>query len=147
MHGMGDIVQSDGRFTAAKYIDILENFFLPSVQQRNYPFPPGPIIFVQDRCPVHTAAIVREWFRGRQDLQLLNWPAKGADMNPIENIWANMVNTWEPEVERTQDALMAHTHAQWEMLRNKPMIVRNQVASMPDRMRAVIEKEDGWTQY
>lgn len=147
IHGMGDVVRIIGRFTAAKYQDILENFFLPSLQRRNYPFPPGPIIFVQDRCPMHTARIVQEWFRGRQDLELLNWPAKGADMNPIENIWANMVNSWEPEMERTQDAIMAHTLAQWEMLRNRSLLVRNHVASMPDRLRAVIEKEGGWTRY
>lgn len=55
--------------------------------------------------------------------------------------------TWEPEMERTQNALMAHTHAQWEMLQNKPDIIRNHVASMPDRLWAVIEKEGGWTQY
>ncbi|KAK3881102.1 hypothetical protein Pcinc_014439 [Petrolisthes cinctipes] len=116
IHGMGDIVRIEGRFTAAKYLEILENFFIPSLQQRNHPFPPGPIIYVQDRCPIHTAHTVQEWFRGREDVELLDWPSKGADLNPIENVWANM----EPEMERRPEALMAHTQAQWEMFRNKP---------------------------
>ncbi|KAK3867730.1 hypothetical protein Pcinc_026833 [Petrolisthes cinctipes] len=58
IHGMGDIVRIEGRFTAAKCLEILENFFIPSLQQRNHPFPPGPIIYVQDRCPIHTAHTV-----------------------------------------------------------------------------------------
>ena len=147
LHGMGDMTRIEGRFTAVKYTEILQDFFLPSLQQQNYPFPPGPVIFMHDRCPIHTARIVQEWFRGREDLQLLDWPSKGADMNPIENIWANMVNCWEPERERTPHQLMDHTRAQWELFRNRPQLIRNHVASMPNRLREVIEKEGGWTSH
>ena len=147
IHGVGDLTRIEGRFTTAKYLEILENVFLPSLQQRNLPFPPGPIIFVQDRCPIHTAHAVQEWFRGREDVELFDWPSKGADLNPIENLWANMVNSWEPEMERTPEALLAHTSAQWEMFRNRPQEVRRIVASMPDRLRAVVEREGGWTGY
>ena len=147
IHGMGDVTRIEGRFTAAKYIDILQEFFLPSLRQRNYPFPHGPVIFVQDRFPIHTTRVVSEWFRGRENLQRLDWPSKGADMNPIENVWGNMVNCWVPERERTPAALMDHTHDQWEMFRNKPQLVRTLVASMPNRLREVIDKEGGLTHY
>lgn len=144
---MGDVTNIEGRFTAAKYINILQDFFLPSLRERNFPFPPGPIMFVQDRCPIHTARIVSEWFRAQGDLQLLDWPSKGADMNPIENLWGNIVNCWEPENERTRAELQAHTHAEWELMRNKPRLVRDLVSSMPNRLREVMEKEGGWTYY
>ncbi|KAK3896189.1 hypothetical protein Pcinc_000111 [Petrolisthes cinctipes] len=117
------------------------------LNQRSHPLPPGPVIYVQDRCPIHTAHAVQEWFRGREDVELLDWQSKGADLNPLENVWANMVNCWEPEMERRPEALMAHTQAQWEMFRNKPNEIRRIVASVPDRLRAVIEKEGGWTGY
>lgn len=146
-HGVGDVTRIQGRFTAEAYINILENFFLPSLQEKNYPFPPGPIIFVQDRCPVHTARIVQQWFAAHENLQLLELPSKGCDCNPIEHIWANMVNTWEPELERTGEQLMAHTERQWELFRARPQEVRNLVSSMPDRLRAVIDAEGGWTHY
>ena len=90
IHGMGDVKRIEGRFTAAKYLDILQDFFLPSLQVQNHPFPDGPILFVHDHSPIHTARVVNQWFDGREDLQLLNWPSKGCDMNPIENIWANI---------------------------------------------------------
>ena len=145
MHGMGDVTRIQGRFTAATYIDILENFFLPSLHAKNFPFPPGPIIFVQDRCPVHTARAVREWFSGQNNVQLLELPSKGCDCNPIEHIWANMVNNWEDELERTGEQLMAHTQRQWELFRAKPQEIRNLVSSVPDRLRAVIDADGGWT--
>ncbi|KAK4314511.1 hypothetical protein Pmani_014216 [Petrolisthes manimaculis] len=111
---------------------------------KELPFPTRPIIFVQDRCPVHTARIVKNWFADQQNIQLLELPniqllelpSKGCDCNPIEHIWANMVNTWEPELERTGEQLMAHTQRQWELFRARPQEVRNLVSSMPDRVVA-----------
>ncbi|KAK4306651.1 hypothetical protein Pmani_021544 [Petrolisthes manimaculis] len=152
---MGNVTKIEGKFTAAAYIDILEKNFIPSLQENNYPFPPDPIIFVQDKCPVHTARIVKDWFADQQNIQLLELPniqllelpSKGCDCNPIEYIWANMVNTWEPELERTGEQLMAHTQRQWELFRARPQEVRNLVSSMPDRLRAVIDAEGGWTHY
>ena len=35
---------------------------------------------------------------------MLEWPSKGADMKPIENIWANIVNSWESEREKRPGA-------------------------------------------
>ena len=147
IHGVGAVTRMEGRFTAQVYLRMLQDVFLPSLQERNFPFPDGPVIFVHDRCPVHTARAVREWFTGQDHLQLLEWPSKGCDCNPIENIWANMVNTWETEQERTAETLMAHVNRVWEGYRNRPHLVRNIVSSMPERLREVIEKQGGWTHY
>lgn len=43
MHGV-DVTRNEGRFTAEMYIDILQNFFLHSLQRRAFPFPLGPIV-------------------------------------------------------------------------------------------------------
>lgn len=147
IHGVGDVTRIEGRFTAEKYIDVLQNFLLPSLQRRQFPFPPGPIIFMHDRCPIHTARIVREWFNHQEYLQLLELPSKGCDCNPIEHLWANMVNCWEPERERTPEQLMQHTREHWELFRGKAHLLRSLVNSMPDRLREVIEKNGGWTHY
>ncbi|KAG0718363.1 putative low-specificity L-threonine aldolase 1 [Chionoecetes opilio] len=117
MHGVGDVVNIEGRFTAAKYVDLLDNFLLPSLRDRHFPAHPGPIIFVQDRSPIHTARVVRQWFAGRDDLVLLDWPSKGCDLNPIEHVWAYMVNGWERQRERRPDQLLAHINRDWEILR------------------------------
>lgn len=144
IHG---VVRIEGRFTVEKYIYILQNLFLPSLQRSNFPFPPRPVLFVQDRCPIHTTRIVTQWFNQQENLQLLEWPSKGCDCNPIEHLWANMVNCWEPNRERTAEQLMEHTRDQWELFRGRQQLIRTLVTSMPDRLRGVIEKNGGWIHY
>ncbi|XP_042222763.1 uncharacterized protein LOC121867073 [Homarus americanus] len=58
-------------------------------------------------------------------------------MNPIENVWGNIVNVWEPAEERTRVQLQQHTHREWEVLRRTPQLIHNHVASVPNRLRAV----------
>lgn len=146
-HGVGDVFKIEGRFTAAKYIEVLQECFLPSLRERDYPFLAGPILFIQDRCPVHTANVVRQWFDRQDNLQLLDWPSKGADMNVIEHVWAHMVNTWEMGEERTSNELMAHVTASWEYYRRRPELMPDLVGSMPDRLHDVIETGGGWTKF
>lgn len=146
-HGMGDVFRIEGRFTANKYIEILEECFLPSLRERDYPFPQGPILFIHDKCPIHTANVVRRWFQRQDNFELLDWPSKGADMNVIENVWAQMVNTWEMENERDPNALWAHVQRQWEYHRRRPQMVQTLVASMPRRLQKVIDNGGGWTGY
>ncbi|KAH7984564.1 hypothetical protein HPB52_022285 [Rhipicephalus sanguineus] len=46
----------------------------------------GPL---HDRSPVHTAASVKRLLEERC-VMVLDWPPQGADMNIIENVWAEM---------------------------------------------------------
>ncbi|KAG7156753.1 putative Transposable element Tc1 transposase-like 33 [Homarus americanus] len=67
LHGMGDVFQIHGRFTANKFLDIVRNQFLPSIQERNFPFPAGPITFINDPHGQSSALV----FDGQQHLRLL----------------------------------------------------------------------------
>ena len=146
LYGAGELNHIEGRFTAAKYLEILEECFLPSLRDSPYSFE-DRLIFVHDNCPIHRAGIINRWFEDHPTLELLNWPSKGCDMNPIENVWANMVNSWEPQQERTRENLVNHTKLQWEMFRNNPELVYNIVSNMSERLQAVIDKEGGWSGY
>ena len=79
---------------------------------------------------MHTARVVQKRFRERKDLQLLNWLSKTSDLNPIENIGANIINNWEPEEERTPAEVLALTRRQWELLTNREPVVRDIVSSV-----------------
>lgn len=79
------------------------------------------------------------------NLQPLELPSRGADMNVIDHVWAYMVNAWDVAEERTRQQLMAHVIETWEFYRHRPELVRVVVTSMPDRLRVVIENEGGWT--
>ncbi|KAJ0391675.1 hypothetical protein P43SY_011205 [Pythium insidiosum] len=44
-------------------------------------------LFQQDNAPIHTSAETRA-FLAEQGVQLMEWPARSPDLNPIENLWA-----------------------------------------------------------
>ena len=102
---------------------------------------------MQDNCPIHKARVVNRWFQEQRDIELLDWPSRSCDLNPIENVWANIVNAWEPAEERTSQQLMHHMRNEWEVLRRTPQVIYNHVASVPERLRCVVEQNGGWSRY
>lgn len=57
---------------------------------------PHPIVLVHDRSPIHTTSnVVREWLTQHPEVHPLDWPPKGCDINPIENMWATMSREWD----------------------------------------------------
>ncbi|KZR97444.1 Uncharacterized protein APZ42_007679, partial [Daphnia magna] len=77
--------------TSAQYLtNVLEGVLLPYVEEV---FPAGePVTFVQDNSTIHNAINTRNWLAQHAQLIALDWPTKGADMNPIENVWGYLVS-------------------------------------------------------
>lgn len=107
-----DLVKIEGKFDSHKYIRVLRTHVLP-IMQNNAP----PNIFMQDNASVHTARNVMEWF-GRQNFEVLDWPALSPDLNPIENVWASMERNWPNVHPRNANTLDIVVHERWNMLRN-----------------------------
>lgn len=83
---------------------------------------------------------MRTWFEEhRAEVELLDWSSKAPDLNLMESVWGSMVNSWEPEMERTLQQLRDHTTRVWEGLRGKPDIIYNPVSPMPSRLQEVVE--------
>ena len=80
--GPGELIEIEGRLTSRQYIDILEAL-LRSVRTMALPAP-QTIRVVQDKSPIHTSHRVREWARHHPEIEFLNWPSKGCDMNPLK---------------------------------------------------------------
>ena len=136
---MGELCEIEGRFAADKYLQILEEVMLPSVRSYALPFP-EKIIYMHDNSPIHKARIITSWFNdNNRHIDIIDWPSKGCDLNPIENVWGLMVNQWEPAAERSRKKLMNHAEKVWEDLRYKPKYIYNIIASMPRRLQSVIE--------
>ena len=79
-------------------------------------------------------------------------------MNPIENLWGYLVcelckgRTEEQAHFNARDAnnaneLFDFVNQKWEELANDEGYLQALVDSMPNRLRAVIDKQGGWTKY
>jgi len=142
--GPGDFVRIHGKLTAEKYLAILGDTLLPSLHIR---FPGIRVNFIQDKSPIHGANVVKNWFANTPNIELLPWPAKGADMNPIENVWGDMVKDSEFFRPRTDDEVFEKVLSIWEGYRGNHNYWRKLALSMINRLRLVIENEGNWTRY
>lgn len=152
-HGPGELVQvTPPRFGADHYVAVVQDVLLPSIRAI-YPEEDHPtIVFVQDNSPIHTARVVRDWFNDHPEIELLQWPARSPDLNPIEHLWAAMVQRWNDVPfngvrERTQEELDAHVRTVWESFRGRNFCRTLVIPSMQNRLEECVNNNGYYTSY
>lgn len=94
---------------------------------------------------MHRAAVVYNWFSQHPDIQVIRWPAKSPDLNPIENLWGLMVQRWDMRNERTTEALEAHCLGVWESTRGTDICTY--LIESIKCLLSVVENSGGNTKY
>ncbi|KAG7163173.1 hypothetical protein Hamer_G002249 [Homarus americanus] len=51
------------------------------------------------RSPIHMNNVEKDWFTQQPEIEILNWPSKGCDMNSIKNLWTMMCREWDVDDE------------------------------------------------
>ena len=103
-------------------------------------------VFVHDNAPPHVSNITRA-FMVAEGLEVMHWPAKSPDMNPIEHVWDQMsVILRDSDNPPTNLAeLRAAVLQAWDRLTIQR--VANLIESMPRRVRALQAAAGGYTRY
>jgi len=142
-NNLGPLVKLEGKITATVYMNVLENYLLPFINnlddQENF-------IFQEDNAPIHTARVVKSW-EEENEVNSLPWPAQSPDLNPIEHLWDEL----ERHV-RAHKPLPKNRENLWEILQEEWSNIevnkyQNLVNSMPHRISAVINNKGYPTKY
>lgn len=109
------------------------------------------LVFMQDLSSIHTSRLATQWLQEHNWRVMVDWPPKGPDMNPVENIWAELVRRIEERRRengvacRNRDQLWEDVRVAFEELEDG--YFENLIASMPKRVATVSRKHGGWTKY
>lgn len=148
--GVGELTDvGPGRFTGTKYVEILEEVLLPSVQQLLYP-DDTPFFLIQDNSPIHTSNVVKNWFRNHSYITLVPHPPKSLALNPIEHVWSEIVRCHIHDCHyRTREQLLGHVMRSWEHMRGPAgqKFVETVCASMTRRLNCVIDVGASYINY
>lgn len=102
------------------------------------------LTFMHDRSPIHTSRLTTHWLETRNINVMEDWPPKGPDMNPVENVWAELVRRTRQDSEN-KDQLWESVNDAFDQLDDH--YFDNLIQSMPRRIAAVLQKRGRWTKY
>ena len=129
----GVLVTTRKSINSAQYQKILENGLLPSLDL----FPDLNFQFQQDNAPIHVSKSTKTWL-ANEGIDLLPWPAKSPDLNPIENLWDLMDRKLRKMALNSLDELELALHNAWLAIPQDTL--KNLSNSMPDRVRKCLSR-------
>jgi transposase len=141
--GVGPIVPLQGSATGATHVEILRKYVVPTMHRM---FPNGDGLFQEDNATPHRSKIATA-FRAEKDLHILSWPAQSPDLNPIENLWAEVKKNIYKRKKKPSNLAELEKFVQKEWKAIPKCLIENLVDSMPERIQAVISAEGGATKY
>lgn len=140
--GKTEIAYVPTKINSQNYIELLED----TMVERTEELCGVNFVFQQDNAAVHSAKIVEEWF-SLKNIEVLDWPARSPDLNPIENLWgvlSRLVYTNGRQY-NTVGELKEAIKLSWNSISNTTL--QNLMNTMPNRVFETITRKGGSTHY
>lgn len=139
-YGVGPVCWIKENMDADTYVSILQNTMLPYSEEEM----PIRFVFQQDNDPKHTSRKAKDWF-SKNKIQVLDWPPQSPDLNPIENLWADIKEAVSKAKPTNKEQLWHTVEEAWHAIPVERC--RKLVHSMKNRCNAVINNKGHSTKY
>ena len=135
MNGKSRLAILDGGQDSEKHQKTLNNYLMPFAAEKHE----HDWIFKRDNVRINTSKSMKNWFLSR-NVQVIDWPARSTDLDPIENLWiimARKVYHNARQFQNVQDLTQCVMQV-WEDIEER---VLNLVGSMQNRCFEVMKKK------
>jgi hypothetical protein len=97
-------------------------------------YPDDIIHFQQDHSSSHDSCVIQEWLSLQADVELIDWPPRTPDMNPIKNMWSEVKRTkqetWPVLPPRNSNELWTLVSEAWDEVASSQCYERSLIESM-----------------
>jgi len=142
--GVGRLCQVDGQMNSAKYISILQEGYLGTLEDLHAS--QHDFTLQSDNDPKHTSKATQAWLR-ENHIPTLNWPPSSPDMNIIENLWAHLDHQVRAHPTKPSNSAELWKVLQEEWKNISPGYVRKLYESLPRCIEEVCNAKGGNTRY
>jgi transposase len=140
--GKTKLIKCTNKMDSEEYIDMLRDDVIPGVRKKLG----KSFTFQQDNASIHGSKMTMDYFQ-KANISVLPWPAKSPDLNPIENVWALLVQRLYPDGKVYDNLTELEKSAKkvWGQITDKEIIPY--IESMDKRVCDVIERKGEWLDY
>ena len=124
------------------YQNIIETNLLPVL----YEICGSDAEFQQDNASIYVSKSSKNWFDAK-GIKLIDWPARSPDLNPIENLWADLSRSVYRNGRQFNNVQHLKSALQDEWQNMDQIKIQKLITSMSDRLIEVIQKNGSHTHY